>query len=120
MYSSFALHGATPVDRRSSGKMLKYFILMAYFLVSCAAIGYAHFDGKEFLGDVGVDGFSNQVIYIWNYVGGRNSILDLEPLLWIHALRALVAYVFVTIEDVGGSGLVASALLLLTIPIEER
>lgn len=91
--------------------------ISGYVCIAIAVIIYSYYDDRTFLGDVNVDGYTAQVQYIWNYFNGGNSILDLEPLLWIHALRALIAYLFVSLEEIGGNALVVLALMILTVPI---
>lgn len=107
---------AAPPDV-SHNRIRRSLIIVGYTAISIAAIIYSYFSDKTFLGDPLIDGYTSQVHYIWNYFDGNNSILDLESLLWIHALRAFIAYIFVSLEDIGGAALVSFALLLLTVPI---
>jgi len=107
-----------PVPRAlDTGQIQRSLVVFGYLVVSAVAIVFSHWGGETSLGDANTDGYTSQVVYIWNYFDGRNSIFDLEPLLWIHALRALIAWVFVSVEDVGGSGLVAAILIMLTLPV---
>lgn len=99
------------------GSMRRSLVYIGYVVFSIASIVYARHFEKTFLSIDLTDGFTSQVQYIWNYWSGRNSILDLEPLLWIHVLRALIASVFVSVEEIGGSALVAFAMVVLTLPI---
>lgn len=101
----------------SAGRIQHSLVIFGYLAFCSVAVAFAHLQDRTFLGDVATDGYTSQVLYIWNYLDGRNSLFDLEPILWIHALRALVAYMFVSVEDFGGSGLVAVVLMGLTLPI---
>lgn len=118
--AAFAAPASAAPAKPRAGQIQHSLVIIGYLILCVVAVVFAHIEHREFLGDVATDGYTSQVIYIWNYFDGRNSILDLEPILWIHALRAWVAYIFVSIEDLGGGGLVAAALMALTLPIARR
>lgn len=92
-------------------------IIAGYLILAAVCSGYAQSRQQTFLSPDTLDGFTVQVNYIWNYFAGRNSILDLDPLLWIHVIRALIAYVFVTIEDTLGIGMSTFVMLILYVPV---
>lgn len=92
-------------------------ILAFYFFLAVAASAYAAKNGGRFISLDDIDGFSAQVIYIWNYFEGGNSLFDLDPLLMIHAARALIAYIFTVVEDNVGIGASTFILLMLAVPI---
>lgn len=92
-------------------------IVAGYGILAIAVSIYARITEQKFLSDDVLDGFTIQVTYIWNYIGGRNSILDLEPLLWIHAVRALIAYIFVSLEERMGDGISTFVILIMFAPL---
>lgn len=107
-----------PVVMPHSGSpMRRSLIYLGYIILSIVSIVYAKIADRHFLGDQRFDGFTSQVQYIWNYWNGNNSLIDLDPLLWIHVIRALIAYVFVSIEEIGGGALVAFVIVAMTLPI---
>jgi hypothetical protein len=89
-------------------------IIAIAFLVDCL---YAQKYEKLFLGDIKSDGFTFQVNYIRNFfqMGGKFS--DLEPLLWIHTIRTIVAETFVFLEGLGGPFLATALICLLSVPL---
>lgn len=105
------------VPSRHISRIWRSNIYISYFIMSVIAVIYSNIRKNTFLLDRNTDGFTSQVMHIWNYLDGKNSLLHLDPLLWIHALRALIAYVFVSIENFGGSSSVTLFILVLTIPI---
>ncbi|WOK35099.1 hypothetical protein [Sphingomonas sp. C3-2] len=103
--------------KAAASNLWRFNTILLYLLVSFFVILYSRDHGQTFLLNSKQDGFTSQVNYIWNYVDGDNSIFQLDPLLWIHALRALIAYVFVSIEDAGGNAAVYFTILAMTLPI---
>jgi hypothetical protein len=91
-------------------------ITSLYFILSAVAAVYANQSGTSFVSLDTTDGFSAQVVYIWNYFGGGNSILDLDALLLIHAVRAGIAYFFTIVEETLGIGFATFFLLMLMLP----
>jgi hypothetical protein len=89
-------------------------IIIISFFVDCL---FAQRYDKFFLGDLQSDGFTFQVNYIRSYfeLGGKFS--DLEPLLWIHAIRTIVAETFVFAEELGGPFLATALICTLNIPL---
>ena len=89
-------------------------IILIAFVVDCL---YAQKYDKFFLGDIRSDGFTFQVNYIRSYfeLGGKFS--DLEPLLWLHTIRMVVAEIFVVAEDLGGPFLATALICGLSLPL---
>ena len=83
------------------------------------AIVYAQYTEKTFLYTNATDGFTFQVNYIRSHfaLGGRFD--ELEPLLWIHVIRTLVANLFEYLETLGGPWLPTLLISVLFIPIVE-
>ncbi|MBN2974408.1 hypothetical protein JW805_20930 [Roseomonas aeriglobus] len=98
-------------------RMWRTNIFASYLILSVACAIYAQSIGRTFLSNDLLDGFTIQVTYIWNYFSGGNSIFKLEPLLWIHSARALIAYIFVSVEDIFGVGSTSFLILLMYLPI---
>lgn len=92
-------------------------IIAIYLILAAACSYYAAVEQKTFLSVGEIDGFTAQVNYVnlMFYLG--NGLFDLEPLLWIHAARALVANTFVAIEDAFGVGFSFFLILLLFVPV---
>lgn len=90
------------------------FVIFIAFVADCL---YAQKYEKLFLGDIQSDGFTFQVNYIRSYfeLGGRFS--DLEPLLWLHTIRMVVAEVFVFSEELGGPFLATTLICILSTPL---
>lgn len=118
-----ALTPATPQSSYSQfwvSQIWRSNIIACYIIIALACSVYAQSNGHTFLSEDALDGFTIQVNYIWNYFAGNNSIVELEPLLWIHVIRAAIAYVFVTIEDAFGTGTLAFVILLLYLPVVKQ
>lgn len=103
--------------RTADRAMWKTNLFIGYAILSIACSIYANHLDRTFLADDAMDGFTNQVTYVWNYLGGGNSIFSMEPLIWIHALRAAIATVFVFIEETFGTGASSFSMLLLFLPV---
>lgn len=91
-------------------------IIVIYLIMSVGASFYSSVKEKTFLSFVDVDGFTSQVSYINLVLESGNTLFDLEPLLWIHAIRAYIANTFVWIESVFGIGFSSFLILMLFIP----
>lgn len=102
---------------KRAGQTQYSLVFVGYITCCIIAIAFAHVTERQFLGDIEIDGYTNQVVYIWNYFDIGGSLLDLEPIYWIHSVRAIIAYFFTSIEDIGGGGLVAAVLMVLAYPI---
>lgn len=95
-------------------------IVIGYLLISLGCSIFAGRQENTFLTEDTLDGFTIQVTYIWNYFDGGNSLFDLEPLLWIHSVRALIATIFVWLEDTIGVGGAMFLTLMLFIPVLDQ
>lgn len=102
---------------QSASKIQQFATSAGYLLCSAISVIYAHFSERQFLADRNSDGFTNQVLYIWDYFYSPYKLTSLDPLFWIHSIRAIVAAFFVYLEDMGGNGLVSSFMILLTLPV---
>jgi hypothetical protein len=65
------------------------------------------------------DGYASQVYYILGLIDAGGSILDADPLYWIHGIRTIVALVFSEVYSVGGALLTVALLLACIWPIFE-
>lgn len=92
-------------------------IIIIYLILSIACSYYASAEERTFLSLASIDGFTVQVTYVTLLLDSGNSLFDLEPLLWIHALRAGVANSFVAVEENIGIGFSAFLILMLFVPI---
>lgn len=89
-------------------------VIAIAFLVNCI---YAQQSDKFFLGDIQSDGFTFQVNYIRSYFQLGGKLVDLEPLLWLHTIRTIVAETFVFFEDLGGPFFATTLICIFTIPL---
>lgn len=92
-------------------------IIIVYLAMALLCSFYASANDKTFLSLTDLDGFTVQVTYIELVLESGNNLFDLEPLLWIHALRALVANIFVWVEESIGIGFSFFLILLLFVPV---
>lgn len=110
-----ALPPGAPMGRVSA--LWRANIVSLYFILSIISAIYANTNASSFVSMDTTDGFSAQVIYIWNYFEGGNSVFDLDHLLIIHAVRAAIAYFFTIVEENINIGSATFLLLMLMIPI---
>ncbi|MEY4564113.1 MAG: hypothetical protein RLZZ618_3390 [Pseudomonadota bacterium] len=64
-----------------------------------------------------MDGYASQVIFVRALVDAGDNLLDVEPLIWVHMARTVIAVFFDVLESLGGPPLVSAIVLAGTIPL---
>jgi hypothetical protein len=65
------------------------------------------------------DGYASQVAYIFGLIEAGGTLLDAEPLYWIHGIRALIALAFSEVYSFGGALLTVVLILACIWPLFE-
>lgn len=98
-------------DRRTGWLLPRLSVL----LVSVIPLFYGWIQAKEFLAldedSLATDGYASQVAFIRTFVDSESNLLEVEPLYWLHGLRALIAFAFESVHSFGGP-LATSAVML--------
>ncbi|SFZ78886.1 hypothetical protein [Chitinimonas taiwanensis] len=89
--------------------------------VSCISILVCTLAGRVYLSLdedlISGDGYANQVAFVLSIAESGSDWTELDLLIWIHALRAIVAQMFLWVESVGGGGASAAMMVGLMWPV---